>query len=173
MNIKGEKTILRAIEQKDCQLLLELMNDPETEFMLGGSSFPVSEQMQRDWISGLKNDVKTLRCIIESVENNISIGTVMLTDIDYKNGNAEAHIKISDNGQRGKGYGFDAITAIVDYAFTELRLKCVYARISTHNAASLKLFTKCGFEKEGILRKRVYKRGQYRDVTILSILNPF
>ena len=171
MIIKGKKTILRAIEQKDFQLLLDLINDPETEYMLGGWSFPISQQMQMDWISSQKNDVKTLRCIIESIEDNISIGSVTLTDIDYKNGNAEAHIKISDNGQRGKGYGFDAITTIIDYAFTELRLTCIYARISTHNAASLKLFTKCGFEKEGILRKRVFKRGQYMDVTILSILN--
>ena len=50
MIIKGKKTILRAIEQKDFQLLLDLINDPETEYMLGGWSFPVSQQMQMDWV---------------------------------------------------------------------------------------------------------------------------
>lgn len=171
MNIEGKKIILRAIDQKDFQLLLDLINDSETEYMLGGWSFPVSKQMQLDWISSQSNDSKTLRCIIDSIDDNSSIGTVMLTDIGYKNGNAEVHIKISDDGQRGKGYGFDALTTVIDYAFSELRLKCIYAKISTHNTASLSLFTKCGFEKEGILRKRLFKRGEYMDVSVLSILN--
>ena len=171
MNIKGEKIILRAIEPADSTLLFELINDPETEYMLGGWSFPVSKQMQADWISGLNNDTYTLRCIIESIDEKVAVGTVILSDIDYKNGNAEVQIKINGRGQRGKGYGYDAINSIVKYAFSELRLACVFARVSSYNEASLNLFTKCGFIKEGLLRKRLFKRGHFRDVVILSILN--
>ena len=36
MNIKGDSVTLRAIEQTDATLLRELINDPETEKMLGG-----------------------------------------------------------------------------------------------------------------------------------------
>ena len=42
MNIYGKSIVLRAISESDASLLLQMINDPETERMLGGSSFPVS-----------------------------------------------------------------------------------------------------------------------------------
>ena len=38
MNIVGERIILRAIEEQDNEILLELINDPKTERMIGGYS---------------------------------------------------------------------------------------------------------------------------------------
>lgn len=37
MIIQGEKVILRALEKNDADLLLDIINDPDTENMLGGS----------------------------------------------------------------------------------------------------------------------------------------
>lgn len=169
MNIKGEKIILRAIEPEDNPMLLKMINDDETEYMLGGWSFPVSQKKQEDWTNGLKNENNTMRCTID-VQGN-AVGVVMLTDIDYKNGNVEVHIKISVDNVRGKGYGTDALKTIIGFAFTELRLKCVYARVSQHNIASQRLFNKCGFNEEGILRCRLFKKGEYIDVISFSIIN--
>src|SRR5690554_3171 len=105
MIIKGERIILRAIEPEDKDLLLNIINDHETEYLLGGWSFPVSHKNQLDWINTLKDDKSNLRCIIQTNEKK-SIGTVILSDIDYKNGNAAIHIKIGgENEYRGKGYG--------------------------------------------------------------------
>lgn len=169
MNIKGEKIILRAIEPKDNPMLLEIINDDATEYMLGGFSFPVSQKNQEEWTNGLKNDQNTLRCTIEHDGN--AVGVVMLTNIDYKNGNAEVHIKLAVGNVRGKGYGTDSLITIVRYAFEELRLKCIYARVNYHNKASQNLFIKCGFEKEGTLRSRLFKKGRYIDVISFSIIN--
>ena len=47
MNIYGERIVLRAITEEDAQLLLQMMNDPDTERMLGGASFPVSLSAQK------------------------------------------------------------------------------------------------------------------------------
>jgi len=54
MNIIGGKVILRAIESKDAELLHDLINDPETEFMVLSWSFPVSMQEHNEWINSLK-----------------------------------------------------------------------------------------------------------------------
>lgn len=166
MNIKGEKIVLRAIEPQDNPMLLKMINDDETEYMLGGWSFPTSQKSQDDWTSGLQNDKHTLRCTID--DEGISVGVAMLTDIDYKNGNAEVHIKLAIDNVRGKGYGTDALSAIVGYAFNELRLKCLYARVSQHNTASQRLFKKCGFYEEGIMKCRLFKKGEYIDVISFS-----
>lgn len=168
MNIIGTKVILRAIEPSDNELLLSIINDSDTEYMLGGWSFPVSVKNQAEWIDLLKYDTKILRCIICLKEQNTALGVVMLTNIDYKNGNAEVHIKLANTEVRGKGYGTDAVNAVVKYAFEELRLKLVYARINEYNIASQKMFEKSGFMVEGVLKSRIFKRGKYSNILSLS-----
>ena len=171
MNIYGEKVILRALSPKDSTLLLELINDPETENMLGGCSFPVSFEGQIKWIEEQVSRADVLRCIIAPKENQENgVGTVILSDIDYRNGTAQVHIKLAKNN-RGKGYGKDALKAVVSYAFHHMRIHCVYASVLESNERSQRLFTSCGFQKEGLLRARVYKLGSFKNFISYSILN--
>ena len=161
MNIQGKNVVLRAISMKDANLLMELINDAETEKMLGGSSFPVSLEGQEKWISAQTGRIDVLRCIVALKENEEGIGTVILSDIDTKNGVAQVHIKMDKQCGRGKGYGSDALNTIVNYAFGEMRLNCIYADVLEYNTVSQKLFEKCGFHRDGVLRSRVFKGGRY------------
>ena len=171
MNIIGEKIILRALEAKDNEMLLSMINNSEIEYMLGGWSFPVSSQNQTDWFNSLKYNTNELRCVVEILEDEKAIGVVLLTDIDYKNGNAEIHIKLVNEECRRKGYGSEAVRCIVQYAFRELRLHTIYARVNEHNIVSKKLFEKCGFTMEGLLKDRLYKKGKYISILSYSIVN--
>lgn len=171
MNIYGDRIVLRAIDVSDAELLLKLINDPETERMLGGFSFPVSMEGQIKWIGSQTGRNDILRCIVAPKEDEAcGLGTVILSDIDYVNGVAQVHIKMDKEKGRGQGYGTDAINAIVDYAFRELRLHCVYADVLDYNIPSHKLFKKCGFRKDGVLRSRVFKGGRFVDVISFSRL---
>lgn len=170
MNIIGEKVLLRAIEIIDKEVLLDIINDSETEYSLGGWSFPISSLNQEEWIKSQKPNTQVLRCMVDDKKDNKTLGTVILSDIDYKNGNAEIHIKLIGD-VRGKGYGTDTVNTLVKYAFNELRLNCVYAHVNAYNISSQKLFEKCSFVKEGVLRNRLFKKGEYHDVIILSIIN--
>lgn len=170
MNLIGEKVILRALEIHDNELLLELINDPNIEKMIGGRSFPVSIHSQDDWFNKQENGSDILRCAITAKDNiDLAVGTIILSDIDYINGVAHLHIKLSSKVQ-GKGYGTDSVNAIVDYAFSELRLHCIYAEVLSYNEASRRMFEKCGFSCDGILRSRLYKNGEYRNVHVYSVL---
>jgi len=169
VNIIGDKIYLRAIELSDKDFLLEMVNDDETEHSLGGWSFPVSNIDQEEWIKALKLEKNILRCMIIKKNDNKLMGTIGLSNIDYKNGNAEIHIKLSKSN-RGKGYGFDAIKSVTKYGFEELRLNCIYAHINSYNTPSQKIFEKCGFCKEGELRSRIFKKGQYHDIFSYSII---
>ena len=172
MNIIGEKTILRAITMSDAPFLNTLINDPETEKMLGGHSFPVSMEAQEKWIAEQMGKTNILRCVIADKRNQSEgLGTVILSDIDTTNGVAQIHIKMDVEKGRGKGYGTDAVRSMVRYAFDTLRLHCVYAEILEYNIPSQKLFQKCGFTKDGVLRARAYKNGKYVDVFSYSILS--
>ena len=171
MNIYGEHIVLRAILEEDAPLLLRMINDPDTERMLGGASFPVSLFDQQNWIQKQSGNSESLRCIsAERTKENVGLGTVILSDIDRKNGSAQVHIKLGIDQCRGKGHGTDALKTIVRYAFDEMRLHCIYADVLEYNIASQKLFEKCGFHRDGLLRGRIYKGGRYVDVIAYSCL---
>ncbi len=170
MRINGEKTYLRAIESNDNEMLFELINDPDTEKLVGGSSWPVSTEEQETWQKKQIGRKDTLRSIIVETETDNPVGTIIISDIDQKNGVAQVHIKLLSKF-RGKGFGSDALNAIVKFVFFELRMNCIYAEILAYNASSVRLFEKCGFSREGVLRERIYKNGCYCDVYIYSILN--
>lgn len=168
MLIKGKMVLLRAIELEDAEILRGMINDSSMEKMMWGHSFPVSKYQQNEWIHNLSNDQSAFRAMIEV--DGKTIGTIILSNIDMKNGNAEVHIKLAKKGERGKGYGSDAVLALLEYAFNELRLHCVYCRIKADNEISKKMVEKCGFIKEGCLRSRVFKNGVYADFFEYSIL---
>ena len=168
MLIKGEKVLLRAIELGDADVLRQMINDEDIECMTLGYSFPVSQHQQIKWIENLSNEKSVFRAIIDV--DGVAIGTIILSNIDLKNGTAEIHAKLSKASQRGKGYGTDAMMALLGYAFYELRLNCVYCQIKEDNIASQRMCEKCGFVKEGRLRARSYRKGRYYDFYEYSVL---
>lgn len=171
MIIYGEKIHLRGIETDDNAMLLDMMNDPGIEKMIGGFSWPSSMEDQMRWYSKLGQEQTTMRCIIAENDNNKAIGTLIINEINMKNGTGHIHIKIANGSSRGKGVGTEAIHIAVNYAFSELRLNCIFANILAYNLASVKLFEKCGFHRDGILRERVFKQGKYHDLYTYSKLS--
>lgn len=98
-------------------------------------------------------------------------GLVHLDDVDLVNGSAELGIAITEPEARGKGLAAEAIRTMLDYAFGELRLERIMARIIDGNEPSLKLFTGIGFVKEGQMRHVVRRSGAWLDMHVFSLLS--
>lgn len=49
----------------------------------------------------------------------------------------------------GQGYGTEAASACFEYGFRELGLPIIYAKAMSGNHASIRIFEKCGMEKDG------------------------
>jgi [ribosomal protein S5]-alanine N-acetyltransferase len=62
-----------------------------------------------------------------------------------------------------RGYMSAAVTALVPYAFSTLRLHRVEAACIPTNAASISLLEKTGFEREGYAREYLCINGQWQD----------
>jgi RimJ/RimL family protein N-acetyltransferase len=73
-------------------------------------------------------------------------------------------------GERGKGYCTEAAKIIVDYLFLSKDVACIQATTDVGNAASQKVLERAGFQREGILRKRFFGNGGWRDIVMFSIL---
>ena len=169
MNIYGKKVVLRAVEIEDCQLIKEMFNDPEMENLVVGWAFPVSMFAQKKWMETHYNDQDALRFVIDTKEDG-AVGVLILADIDWKNRRASVGAKLASIGNRSKGYGTDALMAVMRYAFDELGLHRLDASRLATNQASARALAKCGFVEEGLKREYIYKGGKYQDLVELGIL---
>ena len=73
------------------------------------------------------------------------IGNCMYYDLDSVNLQAELGIVIGDRDYWSNAYGYDAVTTLLEYCFTEKRLKRVYLHTLEWNHRAQRCFEKCGF----------------------------
>lgn len=62
----------------------------------------------------------------------------------------------------------EAINAVVQFGFNDLKLHSIEAVISPENIASIKLIEKCGFVKEAHFREKEFVKGAFRDLLVYS-----
>lgn len=168
MNIYGNKVVLRAMEKEDCEMIRTMFNDPEIENLVIGWAYPISKYAQEKWYETHYND-DDFRFVIE-VPGEGAIGVATLTDIDWKNRMAYHGIKLAQCKQRGKGFGTDAVMAIMRYAFDELGLNRLNGSWFPENVPSKNMYMKCGWKEEGVRRNYIYKGGKYRDLVETGVL---
>ena len=71
-----------------------------------------------------------------------------------------------------QGIMTEAVSALLEFCFTELEAHRVEADVVEGNAASAALLRKLGFTLEGIWRERVYQRNAYHSLWQFGILAP-
>lgn len=99
----------------------------------------------------------------------IRIGRIVLADIEEGFKAELWRIYIADEKLRGKGYGNEAMIAVMKYCFEELGLERLYLDHYTGNPAA-GLYLSLGFTYEGVLRSNCRKNGKLYDVHLMSIL---
>jgi len=157
------------VEKDDLRQLRDWRNSPEVKkFTREYRELNMQNQLQ--WLESMAKDKNTMMFAVETKKGKL-IGCTGLTYIDWKNSRAEVSIYIGDKKYKGKGYGTDTLKVLIDYGFRELNLHMLFGEIFEYNRANIRLFEKCGFKKDGVLRHRLYRDGKYWDSIIYSILD--
>jgi len=168
--IEGERVQLRAMTINDADDVVRWRNDPFVIDHLFDDKPPTrADHVQ--WFQKMIVRSDRHEFIIIERATQRSIGTIGLSDIDRTNRRAEYGILIGASDARGKGYAHEASELILAYAFNELKLHRVFLHVFTDNLAAIKLYKQLGFQIEGILRGHVCKRGVFRDVIAMAILD--
>lgn len=68
-----------------------------------------------------------------------------------------------------RGLMSEAVAAVLRLGFEQTALNRVEATVMAGNAASAAVLSRAGFHREGVLRGRALKRGEFRDVRIFGI----
>ena len=169
--IRGEQVYLRPAERSDIDLFVRWFNDAETTRYLAMVG-PMGHAAEERWFDGMlerqgKRDYHFVICLLA---DGRPIGTAGLHQVDAESGSAAFGISIGDAADRGKGHGTDALNAIADFGFGELRLERLWLDVYEPNAPAQRSYHKAGFILEGTMRRAHLRHGEWLNVQRMSLL---
>ncbi|MDQ3005150.1 MAG: GNAT family N-acetyltransferase [Chloroflexota bacterium] len=119
----------------------------------------------------VEEDKNLYHFMIRAKEDDRLIGRAAIQWIEWTNGNAWLHLGIGSAQDQRKGYGSQALGMLVRFAFAELNLFRLSARIPEYNQAAISLFSKFGFVEEIRRRQALDRDGRRWDLIVFGLLN--
>jgi RimJ/RimL family protein N-acetyltransferase len=168
MTIMGERIRLRAIERGDIPTFVRWFNDPEVRQYLE-VLMPMSQAQGEHWLEAYLDKGDSHIFGIETLDGSL-IGSVGLSDMDWQNRRAVLSIVIGERKYWDNGYGTEAITTLLRFAFEEMNLHRVSLHVFDYNQRAMRCYEKCGFKQEGRLRQARFHSGKYHDELVMGIL---
>jgi len=170
--LAGKVTVLRPLRAADRVVSVRWRNDPDIRDNILGYRFPITEEMEADWVNSVLKDQSRSRVVlaIEDRRDGALVGFVYLNNLDWFSRNAEFGVLIGEREKQGKGFAREALELVVRYAFQELNLHKIYLRVVSFNKRALELYRTFGFAQEGVQRRHAFVRGRYHDVVLMGLI---
>jgi len=169
--IRGERVWLRPTEPSDVVTDSGFAGDSEVGHFLG-AKLPMSRAAAERFATEILAQVGQTGYpfVICLLGEERAIGSVFLKGVDKVNGSGVVGIFIGDRRYLGKGYGTDALNALVDFGFGELRLERIELEVFDFNLRAIRSYEKAGFQTDAVMRRARFHRGVHHDVHLMSIL---
>ncbi len=169
--LQGQRVKIRWLKDADLPALFKIFSD--SEVMRYWSSPPLQ---QRNDAKELLGDIRSLfrsrklfQWGVARLEDDGVIGTCTLARFDANHGIAEVGFALARDCW-GRGFMTEALTLMIDFAFSGLGLRRLEADVDPRNTASLRLLERFGFKQEGCLRERYLLNGELQDAVLLALL---
>jgi RimJ/RimL family protein N-acetyltransferase len=155
--IKGKRVVLRPKRPEDAQGDYIWRIDEELAVLDATTPLRMSfEEYEHFYLGEIRTPMNwARRFAIDTLEGR-HIGNCMCYDIDTVKGEAEVGIMIGDRSYWDSGYGSEAFSTLVDYAFRTLSLQRLYLHTLDWNERARQSFSKVGFKE----RKLVSRKGK-------------
>lgn len=164
--------VLRPLEPEDLPKLAEWRRDPLVIKNLTGWSLPRSLKQDESWLKQVYEDRENIRFAVDNKSDGRFIGIAGLYRLDWKNRSATIGIMLGEKDFWQGGYATDIGFTLMAYGFYELNLHRIWGEMLKENMASQNLCRVWGFSYDGSLREADYRRNEYHDLVIMSILKP-
>lgn len=174
MELKGKKIILIPIKPEEKDQLYKLAIES-----YGGTFWYDEEQRARltkekffqDWNENYFNinSLKKGQCFWIVLDGQ-KIGNINYNTIDEQNKKVELDIVIGAEENLDKGYGPDALKALIAHLFDTFNINKVWISARTNNPRAIKAYEKVGLKREGLLRQESFFNGQFVDCVRFAIL---
>lgn len=161
---------LRPLEPGDVDSLIRWVNDAAVALYLSQAvAYPASESDGFRWLEALSRSHTDRVFAIETLDGRL-IGSIGLHAIRWIDRKAELAVMIGERDCWNRGYGTWAVRETLRLGFEEMSLQRIYLRVASDHEAAIRLYRKCGFQPEGLLRKDRYVGRGYGDTLMMSVL---
>lgn len=168
----GSKIRLTALNPDDVHVITRWYHDSEFIRLMDSSpAYPRPQKKWEKWLNERHEEPNVYMFAIRPRDDDKLLGWLEMDDISWSNGTAWLGIGIGDAGERGKGYGGEAIQLLLDFAFGELNLHRVQLTVFAYNTRAIRLYEYLGFTREGIFREFLRRDGQRYDMFLYGMLN--
>ncbi len=163
---------LRPLLEEDVPLLTRWLFDPEVLPWLQLSEDPAelsTERAVRERYERMQADPFTETWRIDTEEGR-PVGQIELVEIHPVQRRAEMHLLLGEKDLWGRGYGARAVMRLMEHAFGDLGLRRVFAMADGDNVRVIRLLERCGFVREGLLRRHRLRHGEPTDMAVMGLL---
>jgi ribosomal-protein-alanine N-acetyltransferase len=171
--LETARLYLKQMTPGDAPALFELRSNPR-----------VMQYIDRPLATKVDDASALIQLVIGMLEKNDAItwgifskeepalkGTIGFWRIQKEHYRAEIGYLLHPQLQ-GRGLMQEAITAVLHYGFSTMKLHSVEANIKPGNIASEKLLLRNGFVQEGYFRENYFYNGVFGDSQVFSLLAP-
>lgn len=166
----GERVELRRHTPEHYRLYGEWYGDPEIWRLTSWSAAPLSplavERLFKDREHSPTDDSFAIRLRGEEEP----IGVISLMNISEANASAELSVIVGHPEDRHHGYGAEAISILLDYAFGKRGLNRVGLSVFEFNEDAISAYDGLGFREEGRLRRALRRDDAFHDAILMSVL---
>jgi RimJ/RimL family protein N-acetyltransferase len=169
--LESERLILRRFADSDLAPFLAYRNDPEV------ARYQAWDSCTEHEASAMIEELKSLQpgtpgewfqFAIELKETSTLIGDCALK-VEQDGRQAEIGFTLSCEHQ-GKGYALEAVSRLLDYAFSDLGLHRVVAITDRENEPACTLLERLGMRREGCFVQNAWLKGRWTSEYLYAML---
>lgn len=169
--LKTDRLTLRGMRVSDTEDMYAYACRPSVTEYLTWDTHTDPEQT-REYLTYVGQRYRTGDCYDWALvaEDGHMIGTCGFTSFNYHADSAEIGYVLSPAYQ-GQGLATEAVRAVLDFGFCELKLHRIEARFMEGNHNSRRLMERVGMTFEGYAREAMRIKGRYRTIGTCAILD--
>lgn len=170
----GKLVRLSAVDPEEMSKAISIWNrDSEYTRLLNMTAQPLnSAKAIQKWMEKAMEEISPTSFFftIRRLGEDKLIGGLALNVESWAAREAFVAIFIGERENWGKGYGSDAMSILLHYAFAELNLRRVSLGVFEYNPRAIRSYEKAGFRHEGRMRKYLNHEGKRWDIHFMGIL---
>ena len=148
-NLETARLLLRQPTADDDNAYFILRADSEVNRFIGRIDYNSIEQAQ-DFIVRINKNIEENDCIFWSMiwkDTNQLIGTICLWNLSEENSVAEIGYEMHPDFH-GKGYMQEAVSKVIDYGFSVMKVQTIFGVPFKENIKSIKLLQRFNFKRD-------------------------
>ena len=171
MLLRGNRVRLTALTQSDLPTVVQWHQNPDFLRLFDAlPAYPKTEEALTQWLEDMRKATDAFLFAVRTLDNDELIGYVELDGILWTHRVSGVSIAIGEVKYREKGYGYEVMQLVLQFAFDELNLHRIQLTVFSYNERAIALYEKLGFQREGVHREHLQRDGKRYDMYLYGLL---